>query len=165
MPKSRLPSCVQRRSVSVFGPTRFAVCLRTSSYPICELSSYVRVLLGTLTCSCSVNPDEANLGGYVGFIFGGLAFAGTVWSYFFIPETKGRTVDEWVILFFACVCLSHSLRCPGSIYSTKRGCLRGISGRTGCMMRMWTGCKESEMGTMERYTSVIPGGLVMKCKR
>lgn len=62
-----------------------------------------------------MNPDEANLGGYVGFIFGGLGFAGTVWSYFFIPETKGRTVDEYVsfvflLLFFACLLGSSWLR-------------------------------------------------------
>ena len=44
-----------------------------------------------------VNPNEANLGGYVGFIFGGLAFAGSIWAYFFIPETRGRTVDECVL--------------------------------------------------------------------
>lgn len=46
-----------------------------------------------------VNPDEANLGGYVGFIFGGLAFAGTIWTWYFIPETKDRTVDELDVLF------------------------------------------------------------------
>ncbi|KAG9311602.1 general substrate transporter [Chiua virens] len=46
-----------------------------------------------------VNPDEANLGGYVGFIFGGLAFLGTAWAYFFIPETRGRTVDELDVLY------------------------------------------------------------------
>ncbi|KAF8552470.1 maltose permease [Imleria badia] len=46
-----------------------------------------------------VNPDEADLGGYVGFIFGGLAFAGTIWAYFFIPETRGRTVDELDLLY------------------------------------------------------------------
>lgn len=41
-----------------------------------------------------MNPDEANLGGKVGFIFGGLAALGVVWAYFYIPETKNRTVDE-----------------------------------------------------------------------
>jgi len=46
-----------------------------------------------------VNPDEANLGGKVGFIFGGLGAIGTVWSWFFIPETKNRTVDELDVLF------------------------------------------------------------------
>ncbi|KAG0702170.1 maltose permease [Suillus ampliporus] len=46
-----------------------------------------------------VNPDEANLGGYVGFIFGGLSCAGTIWVWYFIPETKNRTVDELDVLF------------------------------------------------------------------
>ncbi|KAF9240471.1 maltose permease [Melanogaster broomeanus] len=46
-----------------------------------------------------VNPDQANLGGYVGFIFGGLAFIGTIWAWYFIPETKDRTVDELDLLY------------------------------------------------------------------
>lgn len=46
-----------------------------------------------------VNPDEANLGGKVGFIFGGLAALGVVWAYFYIPETKNRTVDELDTMF------------------------------------------------------------------
>ncbi len=41
-----------------------------------------------------VNPDEANLKGKVGFVFGGLAFVATVWSWFYIPELKGRTFNE-----------------------------------------------------------------------
>ncbi|PCH42436.1 general substrate transporter [Wolfiporia cocos MD-104 SS10] len=46
-----------------------------------------------------VNPDEANLGGKVGFIFGGLAALGLVWAYFYIPETKNRTIDELDVMF------------------------------------------------------------------
>ncbi|KIJ63765.1 hypothetical protein HYDPIDRAFT_175817 [Hydnomerulius pinastri MD-312] len=46
-----------------------------------------------------INPDEANLGGYVGFIFGALSFIGTVWAWYFIPETKNRTVDELDLLY------------------------------------------------------------------
>ncbi|KAF8552472.1 hypothetical protein OG21DRAFT_1374258, partial [Imleria badia] len=46
-----------------------------------------------------VNPDEADLGGYAGFIFEGLAFVGTIWAYFFIPETRGWTIDECVLSF------------------------------------------------------------------
>ena len=45
-----------------------------------------------------VTPNEANLGGKTGFIFGGLCAIGTVWGYFYIPETKNRTVDESVDL-------------------------------------------------------------------
>jgi SP family general alpha glucoside:H+ symporter-like MFS transporter len=56
-------------------------------------------MLANIIIPYLVNPDEANLGGYVGFIFGGLAFAGTIWAYFFIPETRGRTVDELDLLY------------------------------------------------------------------
>jgi hypothetical protein len=41
-----------------------------------------------------VNPDKANLKGKVGFIFGGLSAMATLWSFFYIPELKGRTFDE-----------------------------------------------------------------------
>lgn len=46
-----------------------------------------------------VNPDEGDLKGKVGFVFGGLALIGTFGSWFFIPELKGRTVAEIDILF------------------------------------------------------------------
>lgn len=41
-------------------------------------------------CRYLVNPDEANLGGKVGFIFGGLGLIGSVWAWVYIPETKYR---------------------------------------------------------------------------
>ncbi|KZT57947.1 general substrate transporter [Calocera cornea HHB12733] len=54
-----------------------------------------------------VNPDEANLGGKVGFIFGGLGAIGTIWAWFFIPETKNRTVDELDVMFERHVSARH----------------------------------------------------------
>ncbi|WVW83069.1 hypothetical protein I302_105086 [Kwoniella bestiolae CBS 10118] len=48
-----------------------------------------------------VNPDEANLKGRVGYIFGGLGLLGSIWTWFYIPETKNRTVDELDALFEA----------------------------------------------------------------
>ena len=47
-----------------------------------------------------VNPDEGNLRGKVGFVFGGLGLIGTIWSFFFVPELKGRTFREIDIMFF-----------------------------------------------------------------
>lgn len=41
-----------------------------------------------------VNPDEANLKGKVGFVFGGLAAIATFGSWLYIPELKGRTNRE-----------------------------------------------------------------------
>ncbi|KAK1980068.1 maltose permease [Colletotrichum cereale] len=46
-----------------------------------------------------VNPDEGNLRGKVGFIFGGLAFIGTIGSFFYVPELKGKSFDEIDRLF------------------------------------------------------------------
>jgi hypothetical protein len=47
-----------------------------------------------------VNPNEANLKGKVGFVFGGLAMIGTVGSFFYVPELKGRTFYEIDTMFF-----------------------------------------------------------------
>ena len=46
-----------------------------------------------------VNPDEANMRGKVGFVFGGLAAVGTVVSFFYIPELKGKSFDQINTLF------------------------------------------------------------------
>jgi len=46
-----------------------------------------------------INPDEANLQGKVGWLFGGLGVIFTIWSWFGIPETGGRTIDEIDIMF------------------------------------------------------------------
>jgi sugar porter (SP) family MFS transporter len=48
-----------------------------------------------------VNPDEANLKGKVGFIFGGLALIATFGSWVYVPELKGKTFDEIDRLFAA----------------------------------------------------------------
>ncbi|KAH0602600.1 uncharacterized protein H6S33_008681 [Morchella sextelata] len=41
-----------------------------------------------------VNPDEANLKGKVGFIFGATSLMCTIWVYFCVPEFKGLTFSE-----------------------------------------------------------------------
>ena len=40
------------------------------------------------------NPDQANLGARVGFIFSGLAIISLVCLWFYLPETAGRTYEE-----------------------------------------------------------------------
>ncbi|KAJ4299914.1 hypothetical protein N0V90_005161 [Kalmusia sp. IMI 367209] len=40
------------------------------------------------------NPDKLNLGGKLGFIFGGLAVICLVYLWFYQPETTGRTYEE-----------------------------------------------------------------------
>ena len=40
------------------------------------------------------NPDKANLGGKLGFIFGGLCFPCIAFLWWYHPETKGRSYEE-----------------------------------------------------------------------
>ncbi|KAG2129320.1 maltose permease [Suillus cothurnatus] len=86
------------------GPLGYVIFAEVSSAKLrsktVALGIWVNSLSGmVVNIVVPVNPDEANLGGYVGFIFGGLAFAGTIWTWYFIPETKDRTVDELDVLF------------------------------------------------------------------
>ena len=48
-----------------------------------------------------MNPDEGNLQGKVGFIFGGLGFLGCIGSWFYVPELKNMTFEEIEKLFVA----------------------------------------------------------------
>lgn len=46
------------------------------------------------------NPDKLNLGGRLGFIFGGLAVICLVYLWFYQPETAGRTYEELDEMFY-----------------------------------------------------------------
>ncbi|KAH2162965.1 hypothetical protein KXW37_008937 [Aspergillus fumigatus] len=46
-----------------------------------------------------VNPDEGNMQGKVGFVFGGLGVIATVLCYLYIPDLKGRTFEEIDLMF------------------------------------------------------------------
>lgn len=70
------------------------ISLATATQAICGLVMNVAI-------PYLINPDEANLRGKVGFIFGGLALIGTVASWIYIPELKGKTFDEIDRLFIA----------------------------------------------------------------
>ncbi|KAL7793210.1 general substrate transporter [Trichoderma ceciliae] len=83
------------------GAMAFAILGETSSTslraPTIALATATQAVMGIIfnfVIPYLVNPDEANLKGKVGFIFGGLALIATTWSYFYIPELKGRTFDE-----------------------------------------------------------------------
>jgi sugar porter (SP) family MFS transporter len=70
------------------------ISLATATQAICGL------IMG-IVIPYLVNPDEANLKGKVGFIFGGLSLIGTIGSWFYVPELKGKTFDEIDRLFVA----------------------------------------------------------------
>ncbi|RFU81642.1 maltose permease [Trichoderma arundinaceum] len=83
------------------GAMAFAILGEASSTslraPTIALATATQAVMGIIfnfVIPYLVNPDEANLKGKVGFIFGGLALIATTWSYFYVPELKGRTFDE-----------------------------------------------------------------------
>lgn len=46
-----------------------------------------------------LNPDAGNLGGKIGFVYGGLTIFGFIGTFFLLPETKGRTIEEIDLLY------------------------------------------------------------------
>jgi len=66
------------------------------------LATAVQAVFGTVmnvVVPYMVNPDKADLKGKVGFVFGGASLLATIWTYFYIPELKGRTFDEIDYMF------------------------------------------------------------------
>jgi hypothetical protein len=46
-----------------------------------------------------MNEDQGNWRGKIGFLFSGLSVLCTIYCFFCMPETKGRTFEELDILF------------------------------------------------------------------
>ncbi|KIW14591.1 hypothetical protein PV08_07375 [Exophiala spinifera] len=77
------------------GSTRLrqkTVCLARNAYSICSV-------IGSTLENYMMNPTAWDLRGYTGFFWGGWAWIILLWSYFRLPETKGRTFHELDILF------------------------------------------------------------------
>lgn len=56
------------------------------------------LVAGTLT-PIMLNPDAADLGGKSGFVYAGTALIMLVWTWYRLPETKGRSFTELDMLF------------------------------------------------------------------
>ncbi|KAH8164180.1 hypothetical protein CIB48_g4071 [Xylaria polymorpha] len=88
------------------GPITFVIlsecsATRVRSKTIAVATAFQAVLgiVMTVAIPYMINPDEANLQGKLGYYFGGLGALCLVWSYFRVPETKGRTFEELDVLF------------------------------------------------------------------
>ncbi|KAJ5937820.1 general substrate transporter [Penicillium verhagenii] len=55
--------------------------------------------LVTFTFPYLFDTDAAGLSAKVGFIYGSLMVAASVWIFFFLPETSGRTLEEIQVMF------------------------------------------------------------------
>ncbi|KAI5925899.1 sugar transporter-like protein [Camillea tinctor] len=88
------------------GPLAYSIISETSSIRLRPLSvvlsrtSYqLANIVSQFLNAYMVNPVEWNLKGKTGFFWGSTAFLVFVWSYFRLPEVKGRTYEELDILF------------------------------------------------------------------
>ena len=89
------------------GAMAFAILGETSSTALrartTALATATQALFGiamNFAIPYMVNPDEGNMKGKVGFVFGGLALFGTIGSFFYVPELNGRTFNEIDTMFF-----------------------------------------------------------------
>lgn len=88
------------------GAMAFAILGETSSSALraktTALATATQALFGIIMGTAipyMVNPDEANLKGKVGFVFGGLATFATLGAFLYVPELKGRTFYEIDTMF------------------------------------------------------------------
>lgn len=65
--------------------------------------SRIAYYVAQITCNVvnpyMLNPDAGNWKGKTGFFWGAWSFAFFVWTYFRLPEMKGRTYEELDLLF------------------------------------------------------------------
>jgi sugar porter (SP) family MFS transporter len=80
-------------SFSILGETPTSQ-LRAKTMALATATQSVFGTVVNIVVPYLVNPNEADLKGKVGFIFGGMSLFATLWAYLYIPELKGRTFDE-----------------------------------------------------------------------
>ncbi|KAF2433825.1 sugar transporter [Tothia fuscella] len=76
-----------------------ATTVRAKTIAVATAVQAVFAIVTSVAIPYIINPDQANLRGKIGFFFGGLSALSLVWSWFRLPETKGRTYEELDIMF------------------------------------------------------------------
>jgi SP family general alpha glucoside:H+ symporter-like MFS transporter len=76
-----------------------ATTVRAKTIAAATAIQALAAIVTTVAIPYMINPDQANMRGKIGFFFGGLSLISWVWSYFRVPETKGRTYEELDIMF------------------------------------------------------------------
>jgi hypothetical protein len=56
--------------------------------------SYITAVITTFAVPQLMNADAADLGVKTAYVFAGCVFVTLIWTYFYMPETMGRTVAE-----------------------------------------------------------------------
>jgi hypothetical protein len=75
--------------------------LRAKTTGLATATQGIFGIIMNFTLPYMINPNEGNMKGKVGFVFGGLALVASVGSYFYCPELKVRAFNEINRLFEA----------------------------------------------------------------
>ncbi|KAK8200966.1 hypothetical protein M8818_006286 [Zalaria obscura] len=73
--------------------------LRSVTIAIANVTVCIFSIIFAVAIPYAINVDEANWRGKLGFLFAGIGALCSVWCYFCLPESKGRTVEELDIMF------------------------------------------------------------------
>ncbi|PBP20615.1 general substrate transporter [Diplocarpon rosae] len=96
--------------LSTIGPVGYALYaevssprLRSRTVGLGVVVQNLFTILMNIVIPLLINPDAADLGGKICFIFGGTAILSVVWLWFRVPETAYRTFEELDYLFLEAV--------------------------------------------------------------
>ncbi|KAL3442223.1 general substrate transporter [Aspergillus insuetus] len=73
--------------------------LRAKTTALATATQSVFGIVMNIVVPYMVNPDEGDLKGKVGFVFGGLGVIATFFCYLYIPDLKDRTFEEIDVMF------------------------------------------------------------------
>jgi SP family general alpha glucoside:H+ symporter-like MFS transporter len=73
--------------------------LRAKTVAIGRAAFYIMTIIFSVVTPYMLDPTAGNWKGKSAFVYGGACFCALAWSYFRLPEFKGRTFEELDILF------------------------------------------------------------------
>ncbi|TVY82030.1 Hexose transporter HXT13 [Lachnellula suecica] len=76
-----------------------ALHLRDQSQRVASLVNVVTAFTVSFTLPYLLNAPYANLGSKVGFIYGSMALCTLIFTFFFVPECKGKSLEEIDLMF------------------------------------------------------------------
>ncbi|KAI6254478.1 hypothetical protein MCOR27_010748 [Pyricularia oryzae] len=96
--------------------------LRSYTFGLAAAVGFFFAWLTTFTAPYFINPDSLNWGPQYGYIWFPSAVVGAVWVWFFLPETKGRTLEEIDEMFEAKLAPRkfRKYQCVGALPEGKR---------------------------------------------
>ncbi|KAJ5669632.1 general substrate transporter [Penicillium macrosclerotiorum] len=85
----------------VIPPEVSSTRLRSKTVVLARNTYYIVIVAAEVIEPYMLNPTSWNWRGFTGLFWFGMAFLTFIWSYFRLPETKGRTFEELDLMFAA----------------------------------------------------------------